>query len=392
MTRGAAAFLVVLALLCCAVHGELFHARIRYGTAPTDVEALEASADRRLLLINATSAEQVREQLTRSRALTDAQVFVDRVRPARVGTTPGSWGQDRVDQRTVTLNDDYAPLYTGEGVTAWVVDTGIEATHADFEDRAETAFSAYTPSEDCHGHGTHVSSTLGGAQYGIAPEVDIRAVKVLDCFGYGTTYTVAQGLQWVLDHLTGRDVINLSLGYSARDSVIESLLADLYDAGAVAVAAAGNSDANACNHFPSSHATVLSVGATTTSDARASYSNYGSCVDVMAPGSGIRAARLGGGSTTMSGTSMATPHVAGAAALLLSLQNYTGVADVRPALLSVATSGVLSSLAGSPNLLVWVHSNSTVPVPPPAAPGSATAPAAALCLTTAAMLAALLLG
>lgn len=352
--RPAALLLLCLIGLAAA---ELYHARVRTPRS-SQVESDGIQSSGQLLLINATSAAAVREMLTRARDVTDAQVFVDVVRPVRVYANPGSWGQDRVDQRTVALNDDYAPLYTGASVTAWVVDTGIETTHADFQSRAQLAFNAYTPASDCHGHGTHVASTLGGVQYGIAKGVQLRSVKVLDCFGYGTTYTVAQGLQWILDHLTGRDVINLSLGYGARDVVIESLLADLAEAGVVAVAAAGNADANACNHFPSAHESVISVGATTASDVRASYSNFGSCVDLMAPGSGIRAARLGGGSTTMSGTSMATPHVAGAAALLLSLQNNTG-ASVRAALTSVATVNALSGLEGSPNRLVWVHGNST---------------------------------
>lgn len=276
-----------------------------------------------------------------------------------------SWGLDRIDTRPRVYDNSYTPRagLTGAGVTAFVVDTGIDATHSDFQGRASTGFAYYSPTKDCDGHGTHVSSTIGGAQYGVAKGVTIIAVKVLDCGGSGTTFSVAQGLLWILNNLRLPGVINLSLGYYGFNSIIDTLLKDCMEAGLIVVAAAGNGDRNACDHYPSSTTGAISVGATEkTNDQRASFSNYGSCVDLFAPGVNIQGAKLDGGDTTLSGTSMATPHVAGVIALL----QQANVPNPVSTLLSTATNNVVKDLSGSPDRLVYIGSlSSPQPSPPP---------------------------
>jgi subtilisin family serine protease len=359
--RTAIAVVAVVALLAATVRADLFHVRTR-APAPelAGMAGVQSTgADDRLFLVDAIDEHDLAAQMNAAvgerRRFDGSAVVVARVQPVALGAVPGSWGQDRVDQRWLPLDNSFAPPATGAGATVWVVDTGVDAAHAEFAGgRASNDFSVFASTVDCHGHGTHVSSTAAGVQYGVAPGARLRAIKVLDCSGGGSTYGVAQGLAYVLAHLSGRDVINLSLGYGARDAVVESIIADLVAAGAIVVAAAGNSGTNACNHFPSAHAGVLAVAATTSSDARASFSNYGSCVSLFAPGANIRAALRGGGSTTMSGTSMASPHVAGAVALLL--ERGVAPADAPAALLAACTAGAVSSVAGSPNRLLFVES------------------------------------
>jgi subtilisin family serine protease len=365
--------LAVLLLLAVCAHAELFHVRVRAPapelTAMAGVQ--EVGDDARLFLVDADDEHALAAQMNaavtgQQRRFDGASVVIARVQPV-AAVAVGSWGQDRIDQRALPLDSTYAPLRNGAGVTAWVVDTGVDAGHAEFAGgRASNDFSVFSSTTDCHGHGTHVASTLAGAQYGVAPAARVRAIKVLDCSGSGSTFGVAQGLAHVLARLTGRDVINLSLGYSARDAVVESVIADLRAAGAIVVAAAGNSNGNACNHFPSAHVGVLSVAATTSSDARASFSNFGSCVSLFAPGSSIRAAARGGGSTTMSGTSMAAPHVAGVVAQLLET---VAPGDVVAQLLADTTPNAVSSVAGSPNRLLYTPSAVT--------PSATRAPASA---------------
>jgi len=356
-----AVIVAVLALCVAGTYADLFHVRTRVPAPELAGMAgvQSVGADDQLFLVDATDEHDLAAQMNAAvgerRRFDGSTMVVARVQPVALGAVPGSWGQDRVDQRWLPLDNSFAPPATGAGATVWVVDTGVDAAHAEFAGgRASNDFSAFASAVDCHGHGTHVSSTAAGAQYGVAPGARLRAIKVLDCSGSGSTYGVAQGLAYVLAHLSGRDVINLSLGYGARDAVVESIIADLVAAGVVIAAAAGNSNANACNHFPSAHAGVLSVAATTSADARASFSNYGSCVSLFAPGANIRAALRGGGSTTMSGTSMASPHVAGAAALLL--ERGVAAADVPAALLAACTTNAVSSVAGSPNRLLFVES------------------------------------
>lgn len=274
-----------------------------------------------------------------------------------------SWGLDRIDQRSLPGSLSYNPDRTGAGVIVWVVDTGVDASHADFGGRATNVYNTYDPPGDCNDHGTHVAGTVAGTTFGVARQALIRAVKVLNCAGSGTTYTVALGLQYVLaNRAPNRNVINMSLGYGTRDYVVEALLQDLFDAGVTLVAAAGNDNENACGHFPAAHTTVISVAASTTTDYRASFSNFGSCVDMFAPGQGITSAKRGGGSLLLSGTSMAAPHVSGAAALAVQNVDLAPLA-VRNNLNGRATQNVISNANGSPNLLLFVLQSSNPPQP-----------------------------
>jgi serine protease len=368
----AGVFVLALVLSCQA---KQFHIYVRSTNAvPANVtatlmkESVEHDRLGELYLFNSTNSSTIEAALDAmfSRETRDVihlgsrEIIINEVLPVKKHFTAFSWGLDRIDQRSGTLNGMYNPQAgnNGSGVTVWVVDTGVQSMHSEFitngESRASNPYASYLPADDCDGHGTHVAGTIGGNTFGVARNVQIRGIKVLDCTGSGTTYTVAQGLLYIKAHLTGADVINLSLGYGARDATVEAVLQDLIALGVTVVAAAGNEGANACGHFPSAQIGVISVGATTSSDVRASFSNYGTCVTIMAPGASITSARLGGGSVSMSGTSMASPHVAGTAALML--QQFPGSmgAQVTVAILGRSTQNVISSINGSPNKLLYV--------------------------------------
>jgi hypothetical protein len=220
--------------------------------------------------------------------------------------------------------------------------------------------------EDCNGHGTHVAGTVGGSNYGVAPGVAIVPVRVLDCSGSGSTSAVIAGIDWVIaNHVAGTPAVaNMSLGggrSSALDIAVQSAVAD----GVVFVVAAGNSTANACQSSPAGEPLAITVGATTSADARSSFSNYGSCVDVFAPGSSITSAWYTSttASNTISGTSMASPHVAGVAALGLEIAPNSSVAQISEWITSTATQGVISDAgSGSPNLLVYSRLSAAPPV------------------------------
>jgi subtilisin family serine protease len=296
------------------------------------------------------------------------------------------WGLDRIDQRALPLNNQFSRAYTGSGVTAYIIDTGVLSTHTEFGGRVLSGFSAISDSngtQDCNGHGTHVAGTVGGSNYGVAPGVAIVPVRVLDCSGSGSTSGVIAGIDWVIaHHVAGTPAIaNMSLGggrSSALDIAVQSAVAD----GVVFVVAAGNSTANACQSSPAGEPLAITVGSTTSADARSSFSNYGSCVDVFAPGSSITSAWYTSttASNTISGTSMASPHVAGVAALGLEIAPNSSVAQISNWITSTATPGVISDAgAGSPNLLVYSRLSSS---PPSASAPTTTLPTTTLPTTT----------
>lgn len=263
-----------------------------------------------------------------------------------------------MDQRDRPLDTQYQFNDTAAAVTAFVIDTGIRADHIDFVGRVGPGYSAIADgngTNDCNGHGTHVSGTIGGVTWGIAKGVQLVPVRVLDCAGSGSLSGVVAGLDWVAGSSLRPAVANLSLG-SSKSSTVNAAVAGAFNKGVTMVVAAGNNNADACLYSPSSEPTAITVGATTSSDARASYSNYGSCVDVFAPGSNITSAwhTSALATNTISGTSMASPHVAGIAALALQANPKATPAGVAQFILNNATTLRLSSIGtGSPNKLVY---------------------------------------
>jgi len=299
-----------------------------------------------------------------------------------------SWGQDRIDQRALPLDGRITAPLDGGGVTAYIIDTGVQADHVDFGGRVQSGFDAVhasnpadpavDPTTDCNGHGTHVAGTVGGATFGVAPAVSIVPVRVLSCAGSGSASGVIAGIDWATsNHQTGVPAVaNMSLGggYSqALNAAVRSAVAD----GITFAVAAGNSSADACGASPASEPSAITVGATESNDAMAYYSNWGSCVDVFAPGSGIVSASNASttGSRSLSGTSMASPHVAGAAALLLSGSTGATPATVAAAIREGATTDAISGIGPqSANVLLDINSG-VVPAPsPPSTPSAPDTP------------------
>jgi subtilisin family serine protease len=268
-----------------------------------------------------------------------------------------TWGLDRIDQRNRPLSGTYTYTGTGSGVRVYVIDTGIRTTHTQFGGRASAVFDALGGNgQDCNGHGTHVAGTIGGSTYGVAKNALLRAVRVLDCNGSGATSGVIAGVNWVATNHISPSVANMSLGGGASSS-LDSAVASAIASGVTFAIAAGNSNTDACTQSPARVGTAITVGSTTSSDARSSFSNFGTCVDIFAPGSSITSswATSDTATNTISGTSMATPHVAGVAAVYIS--RFGGSpSTVRDALVNNATTGVITNVgAGSPNRLLFTN-------------------------------------
>lgn len=304
--------------------------------------------------------------------------------PVKISETQSgaTWGIDRIDQRSLPLDSTYSyATNPGLGVRAYVIDTGLLTTHSEFAGRVAQGWSTLdntTKVTDCNGHGTHVAGTVAGSTFGVAKAATLVPVRVLDCAGSGTTSGVIAGIDWVIgNHAAGTPAVaNLSLGggiSSAMDTAIQSLTND----GVTVVVAAGNAAVDACTSSPARAPSALTVAASDSTDAQASFSNFGSCVDLYGPGVGISSAWYTGTSSaaSLSGTSMAAPHVAGAAAIVLGTSHALTPTQVSSAVVSNATTNVIkNSSTGTPNRLVFSPSVTTAPVlTAPAAPSNVTA-------------------
>jgi subtilisin family serine protease len=371
------------------------------GTAATETPAAAPAPARYIVRYSAGTDVSSAVRNLRSRNIAVGRTFAKALRGAVVTATPGQaaelkrsagvaavepdapvtaadtqqsapWGLDRIDQRALPLSGTYTSASSGAGVSAYVIDSGVLSAHAEFAGRVAqgwTAISDGLGTGDCNGHGTHVAGTIAGKTYGVAKAATVIPVRVLDCSGSGFNSDVIAGLEWVAsNHQAGTPAVaNLSLG-STASAMVDAAVQGIINDGVTAVVAAGNSTADACNSSPARVAGALTVAASDSADKQAAFSNYGSCVDLYAPGVGIKSASPGSTTATalMSGTSMASPHVAGAAAIMLSRSPGLPPADVAAKLLSAATPGAVSAAtAGTPNRLLFTD---------PAA-GALTAPA-----------------
>jgi subtilisin family serine protease len=289
-----------------------------------------------------------------------AYVEADIEMSINVTQSPATWGIDRIDQRTLPRSNSYTYTPTASNVRAYIVDTGIRATHTNFGGRVNagagfTAINDGRGTTDCNGHGTHVAGTVGSATYGVAKGVQLIPVRVLSCTGSGSNAGVIAGVNFVANTTFRPAVANMSLG-GGISTALDNAVNTAAGRGVTFAVAAGNSNANACNSSPARAANAITVGSTTSTDARSSFSNFGTCLDIFAPGSSITStwSTSNTATNTISGTSMASPHVAGVAALYLSTHTTASAATVRNAMVAAATlNRITNPGTGSPNRLLY---------------------------------------
>lgn len=285
--------------------------------------------------------------------------------------SPAPWALDRLDQRSLPLSKSFTYENSGAGVTIYIVDTGIRDTHVEFGGRASGVFTAVADgngTSDCHGHGTQVAGIAGAAGYGVAKRAQLRAIRVIDCNGSGTTSGVIAGLDWLAANRVQPAVANLSLSGDYSDALNQAV-AGVVSAGVTVTVAAGNNGLDACQYSPASAHDAITAGATNSLDTRPDFSNWGTCVDIFAPGVNVVTTAAASDSAVAypNGTSMAAPHVAGAAALYLSANPTAQPVEVAAALLNGATEGIVTNAGlGSANRLLYTGAiTSTPPAPPP---------------------------
>jgi subtilisin family serine protease len=306
-------------------------------------------------------ADAARDGLLRDARV--ARVEQDGIAHASTTQSGATWGIDRIDQRSLPLSGTYTYNASGSGVTAYIIDTGIRFAHSEFGGRATSGFDAVDggSADDCNGHGTHVAGTVGGTTYGVAKSVALVAVRVLDCGGSGTWSGVIAGMDWVAANRRLPAVANMSLGGGANTSVDEAVRRMITSGVATAIAAGngnqGGRQQDACKYSPARVAEAMTIGATDKTDTKASWSNYGSCVDWFAPGVGITSSWSSSNTATntISGTSMATPHTAGAAALYLSSNPSATPQQVRDALYANTTKAIVKNSSTANNHLLFVN-------------------------------------
>ena len=331
------------------------------GRDPAAVARWQKARDRQVLpLVNGFAATLDAAQVRELRA----SARVAYVEPDRVVTTMATqnmdgngdpWGLDRIDQtsRMLSRTYSYADTARGAGVTAYIIDTGLQATHPDFGGRAANVYDAFGGNgNDCNGHGTHVAGTIGGNTWGVAKGVQLRGVRVLGCTGSGSTSGIIAALNWLRANAQRPAVANMSLG-GGRSTTLNNAANNLANSGVFLAVAAGNENQNACNVSPASASAAYTTAASDRTDLKASFSNWGSCVDGWAPGVSIKSSWLSSGTRTISGTSMATPHVAGVGALYKSTYGDASSATVASWINTNATAGVIrSNPSGTPNRLL----------------------------------------
>ncbi|AZK97967.1 MULTISPECIES: S8 family peptidase [Streptomyces] len=305
-------------------------------------------------VINGFAASLTSSQLAALRAdKRIASIEEDQKVVSKATQNNAPWGLDRIDQRS-GRNTTYTYNGTGAGVTAYIIDSGIYTAHPDFGNRARNVFDAFGGNgQDCNGHGTHVAGTVGGSVHGVAKGVQLRGVKVLNCQGSGSFSAIIAGFDWVRQNAVKPAVANASLGggYSAA---LNNAATALANSGVHTTVAAGNNNQNACNYSPASAPGALSIAASDSADNKASFSNFGNCTDLYGPGVGVVSTRMGGGTTSMSGTSMAAPHVAGVAALYKGAYGEASSTTVNNWIINNSTANAIrGNVTGTPNRLLF---------------------------------------